>query len=85
MYGPQGGGPADHASGPGRKSCPHRGAAGAPRPEVGFYPAGLSPQHTGPPAGQSAAIGSITSLPRVGDADWALLSHEGSWIRTKLI
>ena len=83
--GPRGGGPVDSASGPGRKLRPHRGAAGASRPEAGFYPAGLSPQHAGPAAGESATIGSIASLPRVGDADWALLSREGSWIRTKLI
>lgn len=66
---------------PGAEAAPPQRRAWASRPEVGFYPAGLRPQHTGPPAGECAAIGSISSLPRVG----ALLSRDGSWIRAKLI
>lgn len=66
---------------PGAEAAPPQRRARAPRPEVGFYPAGLRPQHTGPPAGECAAIGSISSLPWVG----ALLSRDGSWIRAKLI
>lgn len=59
-----------------RAGKPPHTEEGLPKTRGRVHPAGLSPQHTGPPAGE-CAVGSISSLPQVG----ALLSRDGSWIR----